>query len=288
MSSFTRRKFLKHGAYGLTTCALAPSLFARRSLAADDGLRLVHVTDTHLDLGVPNTVTWLETLVAKINGMVPSVDLVLFGGDNFNNNAAGDQDAVRFAEIVSGLACPWYSVRGNKESTPSPEGDPLGQSDYARLFFPSDLEVTGRDWKLDVGGHVILGLDTTIERQNNGAYTSETLDFVEAELKAHPDRFFILLNHHAYSNFWGGTDSAGIHKYVINNVDEVKARLFGYPNLGLTLSGHKHLDHVGRSGTVQEISTVGFVVPQDSENDHRFRVVEIRDGVVEQELVSIA
>lgn len=290
MESFSRREFLKNGALGLAGCTLASSFVGCQSLpTSQDGyLRFIHVTDTHLDLGSPRTVTWVEMLADKINREFSSVDFVLFGGDNFNNNVPGNSDALKFKKIASGLKCPWYSVRGNKESTPKPKDDPLNHSDYARMFFPSDLKVSGRDWKLEKGKYTILGLDTTMDQHDSGIYTPETLDFVEKELKTNPNRYYILLNHQTYWNFWGGTDKGDIHKYVLNNVDEVKKRLFGYPNLKLTLSGHKHLDHVGQSETVQVISTLGFVVPQNSENDHRFRFVEIKDGAVTQKVVSIS
>ncbi len=290
MESLSRREFLKNGALGLAGCTLASSFVGcQSSRTTQDGyLRFIHVTDTHLDLGSPKTVTWVEMLADKINREFSSIDFVLFGGDNFNNNVPGNSDALKFKNIADGLKCPWYSVRGNKESTPKPKDDQLNQSDYARIFFPSNLKVLDRNWKLEKGKYTILGLDTTIEQHNNGIYTPETLDFVEKELKTNPDRYYILLNHQTYWNFWGGTDKSDIHKYVLNNVDEVKKRLFGYPNLKLTLSGHKHLDHVGQSGTVKVISTLGFVVPQNSENDHRFRFVEIKDGAVTQKVVSIA
>lgn len=290
MESISRREFLKNGALGLAGCTLASGFVGCRSLptAQDEQLRFIHVTDTHLDLGSPKTVSWVETLVDKINSEFSAVDFVLFGGDNFNNNVPGNSDALKFKNIADGLKCPWYSVRGNKESTPKPEGDPLNHGDYARMFFPSDLKVSGRDWKLERGKYTILGLDTTIEQNNNGIFTPDTLDFVEKELKSNPNRYYILLNHQTYWNFWGDTDKADIHKYVLNNVDEVKKRLFGYPNLKLTLSGHKHLDHVGQSETVKVISTLGFVVPQNSENDHRFRFVEIRDDAIAERVVSIA
>jgi len=296
MKRLTRRELLKDGMVALASGALAMSLVGCHGfgtgLGADgkgDVLRFIHVTDSHLDLARPKTVKWVEMLVAKINDEFCSVDFVLFGGDNFNNNVPGKKDAIKFKEIADGLRSPWYSVRGNKESCPKPKGDPLGQNDYAQMFFPSDLEVVGRDWKLTKGRYTILGIDTTILQNNNGIYTPESLALVEGQLKKHPDRRFIVLNHQTYGNFWGGTDKADIHKYVLNNAGEVKERLFKHPNLILTLSGHKHLDHVGQVGTVAVIATLGFVVPQDldNEDDHRFRYVEIRDSAVGQKVVSI-
>ncbi len=122
MESISRREFLKNGALGLAGCTLASSFVGcQSSPTTQDGyLRFIHVTDTHLDLGNPKTVTWVEMLIDKINREFSSVDFVLFGGDNFNNNVPGNSDALKFKKIAADLKCPWFSVRGNKESTPNP------------------------------------------------------------------------------------------------------------------------------------------------------------------------
>lgn len=296
MSKITRRDFIKQGTLSLAAGSFASVLYAcqmtRSGKPAAGGqgvLRFAHVTDTHLDLASPATVKWMEMLVHKINHDFPSLDFVLFGGDNFNNNVSGNGDATTFRKIIDELHCPSYAVMGNKESSPKPVGDPLNQSDFAKMFFPSDVKIAGRDWKIDKGNYTVLGLDSTIEQHDNGDYAEESISFAESELKAHPERFYILLNHHPYGNFWGGTRKKDIHKYVLNNADKVKDTLFKYKNLKLTLSGHKHLDHVGKENDVIIIATLGFVVPQDpgNENDHRFRYVEIRDGIITEKLVSI-
>lgn len=292
IKKINRRDFLKQGAYSLAAgsfVSFLPGIAMSSSLKTEkDSLQFLHVTDTHLDLGKPKTVKWVELLIDKINRDYSSVDFVLFGGDNFNNNVPGIDDATKFKNIVDELNVPWYSVRGNKESSPHPKSDSLNQSDYARMFFPPGLKVVGRDWKLEKDRYTILGIDTTVEHRNHGIFTPESLSFVENELKSHPDRYYILLNHQTYGNFWGITDEKAIFKYVLNNVEEVKNRLFKYPNLKLALSRHKHLDYVGKENNIHIISTVGFVVPQNSENDHRFRFVEIKDGAVTQKIVSIA
>ncbi len=292
MKNETRRDFLKKGALGLAAGALAPGLAGCGSSGKPkkgETLSFLHVTDTHMDLGIPETVKWMEMLVAKINRDFKHVDFVLFGGDNFNNNVPGLEDAQRFKKIVSRLQVPWYAVRGNKESTPKPKGDPLDAEDFARLFFPGDLKVTGRDWRLDKGNFTVLGVDSTLEQHGNGRFSPGTLAFVEKELRENPRRRFILLDHHPYSNFWGGKEEKDIHKYVLNNAAEVKKRLFHHPNLLLTLSGHKHLDHVSREGHLTVIATLGFIVPQNQANpdDHRFRLVEIEGTTIRQKLVSI-
>ena len=300
MKPISRRNLLKKGILGLASYTVASKLMgsvpaiASKGLAApladsrDADLRFLHVTDTHLDLGKPETVTWVEMLVERINRDFPHADFVVFGGDNFNNNVAGKKDAETFKKIADRLKCPWYSVRGNKESSPKPETDPLNQKDYEKMFFTPSIKVSGRDWSLEKGNYTILGIDTTIEHHNNGAFTRESLDFVETQLKNNKDRHFIILNHHPYWNFWGGKKQADIHKYVLNNANEVKKRLFKYSNLRLTLSGHRHLDNVTKEGDVTVISTLGFIVSQGSKKDHQFRFVEMKDGnVVRQKVVGI-
>jgi Icc protein len=293
MKKIIRRDFLKKGA-----CSLAAGAFVSffpgtvalgNSLKKEKGsIQFLHVTDTHLDLGKPETVKWTQMLVNKINQEYAFVDFVLFGGDNFNNNAPGTDDATKFKKIAGGLNIPWYSVRGNKESSPNPKGDQLNQSDYADMFFPPELMVAGRDWKLEKDLFTILGIDTTVDHRNNGIFTSESLGFVENELKSHPDRRFIIMSHQTYGNFWAIENEKAVSQYVINNLDEVKSRLFKYPNLILTLSGHKHLDYVGKENHIHMISTVGFVVPQNAnENDHQFRYVKIHKNEVSEKLVSI-
>ena len=73
---------------------------------------------------------------------------------------------------------PWYSVRGNKESSPKPEDDALGQRDYTEMFFPADLKVVGRDWKLEKGRYTILGIDTTLTQKDNGVYSPQSTNHV--------------------------------------------------------------------------------------------------------------
>lgn len=293
MSLFSRRTLLKNGALGLAGYGLSSSLVGcaadsfMGSGGSDHSLKLIHITDSHLDLAKPETSAWLKGFVAQVNSQYSDTDMVLFGGDNFNNNVAGKSDAEQFKAIADGLNCPWYAVRGNKEASPKPKSDPLSQADFAELFFGDDLTVQGRNWKISHGNYTILGLDSTIDGHNNGLYTAETLDFVEDELQANPDNHYILLNHHAYLNYWQSDDQKDIHKYVLNNSTEVEQRLLKYANVKLTLSGHKHRNDASVMAGAKVLSTVGFKVPQGQQNDHQFRLIALVDGVVSTEIVGI-
>ncbi len=290
MKKITRRDFIKKGALGIAGCVVTSGFKSGRIPCSTDRnhLKIIHITDSHMDLGRSETVKWVQMFVNRVNSSVPNVDFVLFGGDNFNNNVPEKKDAEKFRTIMNGLYCPWYSVRGNKESSPRPSDDPLNQRDYAEMFYTKDLEMHGKDWKLQKGNYVILGIDTTVPGHANGFFSKQSLDFVENELKSNPQLSYIILNHQVYHNFWGETDKKRIHKYVLNNVDEVKQRLFSYDNLLMTLSGHIHRDNVSRINGRNVITTLGFIVPQKSDNDHRFRVIELKNGrITKQNLLSI-
>ena len=96
MKKITRRKFLKISSIILASWTFALGLGGYRRLlnanaspgSDEAALRFLHVSDTHLDLNSPKTIKWVEMLVEKINRDFSSVDFVLFGGDNFNNNLA--------------------------------------------------------------------------------------------------------------------------------------------------------------------------------------------------------
>ncbi len=275
-----RRNFLK------TAAAIGTlPLFAKADTTPKEETKLtfIHITDSHMDLQDEESVEAMETMVSFINKNHPDLDFVLFGGDNFNNNVPGNKDAVAFKEIIEKLHCPAYVVRGNKESSPKPVGDPIGFVEFRKLFVENKgLEVKGKDWALEKKGYIVLGLDSCIENANNGHYSKETLAFAKKMLeKGKPT---IILNHHPYLNYWKGTDKKDLHKYVLNNTKEVQKELFGYPNLILTLSGHKHIDNISKIGHVTAITTRGFIRPLDLDQ-YPMRLITLSDNKIDEKLI---
>jgi len=247
----------------------------------EPSLELIHVTDSHMDLSMPHTVEALEHFVDVINRDFAHVDCVLFGGDNFNNTAPGLKDGVRFKEILDGLKVPYYCVRGNKESSPKPDPH-LDQRDFARLFFGPGMEVHGRDWVVYKKGYAIVGIDSTIEHSGAGRFGPQSVALLKRVLaRGMPT---IILDHHPLHNYWGGS-GADLKKYLLQNADEVKRELFGYPNLVLVLSGHKHIDNVTQEGHVTLIATRAFKEAQ-IKNRNPIRHIRIEGGRVYQRLMT--
>lgn len=165
-----------------------------------------------------------------------------------------------------------------------PSDDPQNLADFMQMFVKGKKELTieGKDWAFEKKGYQILGLDSNIEHQNHGRYTRETLDFAEQKLRN--GKPTVILNHHPYTNYWGGKEEKDIHKYVLNNTAEAQKRLFRYSNLILTLSGHKHIDSVTKIGHVDVIVTRGFVRPLDLDM-YPMRYVEINDNNIREKLI---
>ena len=278
MSNISRRTFLK-GAVAASTLPFALNAAEKKE---SDSLKIMHITDSHMDLANSDSVEAMELAVAYINKNYKDLDFVLFGGDNFNNNVPGDKDAQKFKAIVDNLHCPYYSVRGNKES--SPKGDKeIGLAAFEEMFVTNrGLKQSAKDWLLEAKGYNILGLDSCIEHQNNGRYSEETLAFAEKVLKQNKPT--LILNHHPYTNYWGGTEEKDIHKYVLNNTQEAQKRLFHYNNLLLTLSGHKHIDSVSEMQGTKVIVTRGFVRPKDLDM-YPMRYIELAQNNINEKLI---
>jgi Icc protein len=281
MSQISRRGFLK-GAMAISALPLIANAANEKKA---ESLKFIHVTDSHMDLSDSDSVEAVELMAVFINKNYKDLDFVLFGGDNFNNNTAKDSDALRFKAIADTLHCPYYSVRGNKES--SPKGDKqIDLKEFKNMFCSAkELHVEGKDWLLQKKGYNILGLDSCIEGANNGLYTQETLSFAEKILKNKKPT--VILNHHPYTNYWGGTEEKDLHKYVLNNTNEAQKRLFKYDNLLMTLSGHKHIDSVKELKGTKTIVTRGFIRPLDLDM-YPMRYVELNGNTISEKLIYTA
>jgi len=280
MPNKSRRNFFK----GAAALAAMP-LVASEEKKADnqpETLKLVHITDAHMDLGAPDSIEALKMAVKYLNTHYPDLDCVLFGGDNFNNNMAGDKDALVYKKITEQLHCPVYHVRGNKESSPAND-DRIHLEEFKKLFMENKtLHVEGRDWAVEKKGYLILGLDSTIENANNGRYTKETIAFAKKMLDQ--GKPTIILNHHPYTNYWCGTEEKDIRKYVLGNAQETIDTLFAYPNLVATLSGHKHIDNIRLINKVKVITTRGFIRPLDLD-EYPMRYIELTGNELSEKLI---
>ncbi len=275
MKELSRRNFLKGAALTATMPLLA-------STQKKKNLKFIHVTDSHMDLSDQESIDAVKLMVEYINTNYTDLDFVCFGGDNFNNNVIGDKDALLFKEITDTLHCKTLHVRGNKESFDVPDSA-LSLREFQKLFVDGKgFIISGKDWAYEKNGYLFLGLDSCIEGKNNGLYTKETITFAKKMLdKGKPT---MMLNHHPYTNFWGETNPKLIHNYILNNTKEIQKELFGYDNLILTLSGHKHVDSVKEVQGTKVIATRAFIRPLDMDM-FPMRYVALEGNTISEKLI---
>ena len=279
MSNISRRNFIQ----GSLALGVSTLITTDANAKSSESLKFIHVTDSHMDFADVASVEAIELMVSHINNNYKNLDFVLFGGDNYNNNVDDNKDAVLFKYIVDKLHCPYYIVRGNKESSPTSDLKSLLSKDFDNIFLQDKtLQKNAKDWLIEKKGYQILGLDSCVEHKNYGVYTEETLAFAEKALKNKKPT--IILNHHPYTNYWKGTEAKDIKKYVLGNTKETQRRLFRYPNLILTLSGHKHIDSVLNINNTMVITTRGFVRPLDLDM-YPMRYVEIKSGEILEKII---
>jgi Icc protein len=269
MSNITRRSFIK-----TALVATAMPLVSNAKSENKQELKFIHITDSHMDLGNDASVEAIEIMVNFINKNYKNLDFVLFGGDNFNNNTENFKDAKVFKKIIDKLHCKSYLVRGNKESKHSLK--------FQEIFTNKELKVSENDWLLELNGYNILGLDSCITDKNNGEFTKQTITFAKNALDTKKPT--LILNHHPYTNYWASKDKADIHKYVLNNTEQVQKEIFSYENLILTLSGHKHIDSVSEIQGTKVIVTRGFVRPLDLEM-YPMRYIRLNGTKIEEKLI---
>ncbi len=283
MKKVTRRGFIT-GALALSVLPLEISAKdeIKKSEKDDTSLKLIHVTDSHMDLADEESIEAMKMMVEFVNKEYKDLDFVLFGGDNFNNNVKGNGDALAFKKIISKLHCPSLLVRGNKESNPNPDDD-IKLDEFKSLFFDEKVvTIEGKDWSVEKNGYLILGLDSCVEGANNGLYTKGTIEFAKKSLKG--GKPTIIMNHHPYTNYWKEKDEKLIHKYVLNNSKEVQKELFSFDNLIMTLSGHKHIDSVTQINKTKVVVTRGFIRPLDLEQ-YPMRYIEIKGKEIGEKLI---
>ncbi len=164
MATLSRRDFFKGAAAIAGTPLVAGE--AKQEKPKHNSLKVVHITDAHMDLSDPDSVEALKMAVSYLNKHYTDLDCVLFGGDNFNNNMKADSDDLVYKKIVEKLHCPVYHVRGNKESSPANDNR-IRLEEFKKLFmsYPG-MTVEGKDWAVEINGHLILGLDSCIENAN--------------------------------------------------------------------------------------------------------------------------
>lgn len=195
-------------------------------MAARDGLRVVQITDTHLErdrggklLGVDTdrSLGYVLALVAQQN---PSIDLILATGDISTHGTP--QAYQRFTEYMQAFDAPVQWLPGNHDDN---------------AVMSAHAESSGA-----MAGHAVLDnwlvvmLDSTIHRQVGGRVSSAELSRLQSLAAQHSDKHVLVACHHPPLPL----DCAWIDPQRIDNGEAFLDVLVALPNVKLLICGHVH------------------------------------------------
>lgn len=242
--------------------------------AANNNLRIVHVSDSHFSSYEENTSykflknssDLLSDVVFQINISGP-YDFVMFTGDLVNKPKK--TELVKFLGIASKLNCPWYVINGNHDIA---FDGPLTKEEFCKL-----INSHNRYMRIDKNyyaytpkrGYRVVCLDSIIDSRltSNGEITSEQLEWLKKELDEHKKDVIILCTHVPIDEPY---DSSS-HKML--NEEEVKSLLESYTNPIIVLQGHYHCVKAKQKDNIIYITTPSLVTYPNA-----FRVININSN----------
>lgn len=207
-----------------------------RTPGPSDRLLLVQLSDTHVgaDWGVGDPIAGLRSSVDAVLDLPQAPDAVLVSGDLVENRT--DEEYERFLELVAPLDAPLHVLPGNHDD----------RSVLRRHF---GLAGSGDDpvqYAVDLGPLRLIALDSTRPGEDAGALDPRRLDWLDTELRAHPDTPTLIAMHHP--PLWTGIpalDRMGLPDADRRALAEVLA---SHGQVARLVAGHLHRTMVGQVG----------------------------------------
>ncbi len=194
----------------------------------------------------------LERCIAAINGMPRQPDLVIATGDLVQFGATAEYACLR--EIIGELRAPLMLLPGNHDNRAKlraafPWHHYLAQYDENCRFVQDDFTLR------------IIGLDTVVENEVEGAIGARQLGWLDKQLAAAPDRPTLIAMHHP--PFSGMIDFG--NKPACADGPALAAILARHRQVKKVISGHLHRAIAtafgGTQGSVSPSTAVSFGIP---------------------------
>jgi 3',5'-cyclic AMP phosphodiesterase CpdA len=179
----------------------------------------------HIDTGA-----CLSRAVAALNALVPLPDITIVTGDLVDHGEAAEYD--HFRQLLAPFSMPVFVIAGNHDSR-----GPLRQAFAADGYFPPEdflhgfLHYTVEDYPLR-----LVALDTSIPGEHGGILCEERLNWLDAALRAAPDRPTLVLMHHPPFP----TGITYMDGYGLKNADAFAEIVARHPQIERIACGHLH------------------------------------------------
>ena len=217
---------------------------------ASGNVRFAVVGDVHLALNSENDGMKALADSERILGLVietlntiPHLDFVVFNGDLVE--VPTEENARRFASMLSGLSVPYYLTLGNHDvphgvGADQPARPQLSKADVVRILLDRGLADEGCSrWSATpVAGLRIIGLDSSVPGSWGGRITANALRWLELELEGHSGEMTILFLHHGVIQIWDGMNLD--EGFFVQNRDQLQALCERHPDVKCVVSSHFH------------------------------------------------
>jgi len=218
----------------------------------------IHLTDLHVgnpavadDHLYSDTTTTLRRILANIKTLVPQPKFIVASGDLTNRGDEGSYENLKALIAEAGLTMPVLFALGNHDKRDGFYRAMLGRED--NLGAPYDHASV-----ID-GVHVVM-LDTSVPSKVGGSFEPGQLDWLKAELDAHPELPKLLVMHHAPA--LDADPSMEWESLSIADTEALRHAVAGKPVIGI-LSGHIHYDRVSNWHGIPVVVGIGHHGPTD-------------------------
>jgi 3',5'-cyclic-AMP phosphodiesterase len=212
------------------------------------GMLIAQISDMHVLragtrlFGALDTFGSLARCVEHVNRLPTRPDAILVTGDMTNDGEAADYEAL--VRLLDRLAMPYYPIPGNHDDR-----------EHMRWAFRhlGLLPTTGPlHYTVEHLPIRLIALDTVIPGQTHGHLGAAQLDWLEATLRAAPDRPTIVFLHHP--PFPTGIDHMDAIR--LTDSDALRAVITGHAQVERVACGHLH-----RAIQVRWAGTVAVTAP---------------------------
>lgn len=241
---------------------------------ADNNIKFVQLTDTHLDSRAKVNVTarmyadsrgLLQEAVRQVNGL-SDIDFVLFSGDMINRPNSNDLN--EFLKVAGELKAPWYIALGNHDIGVKSY---FNKPNYIKTVAQSNKNFNTEKPYYSFSpekGYLVIAMDGVIDNSvtSNGYFEKKQLAWLDKELEKNKNSKVVIFQHFPV------VEPFKSHTHRVKNADEYLKIINKHNNVVAVLSGHYHAAKIQKVNNVYHISTPGLI-----EYPNAFRVITIED-----------
>ncbi|MBR1219084.1 phosphodiesterase [Bradyrhizobium sp. U87765 SZCCT0131] len=193
---------------------------------------IAQISDLHIKprgtraYGKVDTAAALARCVDALNALLPRPDIVVISGDLVDTPLSEEYELL--AELLAPLRIPVVGVPGNHDGRALMRAA-FPQAAYAHVEGPLDQAAS-------LGVLDLLLLDSSVPGQPHGVLEPQTLQWLEAQLAAAPQRPAIVFLHHPpfVAGIWH------MDRQNLFNADALAAVVARHPRIRLVAAGHVH------------------------------------------------